>query len=370
MRISYIITVYNLQQYIEECVESVIRDMAGTDCELVLIDDGSTDNTGVICDNYAAQYDFVKVVHQQNGGLAHARNVGTQVAQGEWLCFIDGDDYLLPGLTQAALPHLDDHNLDILFFDNADGTNDAHYEVLPAATGALFKRCALYASPLLKQDPAYINVHVTTMWAKFYRKQFLLDNYLWSKEDVVLAQDIIFNLNVYSYEPRMAFINKRFYHHRILFDSCCHRYRPNYGTISDIFVKRMYEILEERYQNRADMLEISYCTVLNLINNYLVLNSCSEQNPNSPKERAADFWGMLNKEAYRIAVERCNETLLTEDQRGLLGDIRSCDFNKIENRIKKGQNKKKTVAYLQNNARWLLKAAVALKQSLKRLLKS
>lgn len=369
MKISYIVTVYNLEQYMVECMESVILNCTTGDCEVIIVDDGSTDGTGKISDEFAQRYPYIHVIHQENGGLAHARNVGTQAAAGEWLCFIDGDDYLLPGLVETAKPHLDADALDILFFDRVDDTEDARFKKMAPATGKLFQRCALYRSPVFKADPAYVNVHITTQWAKFYRKRFLLEHDLWSKEDVVLAQDIIFNLNVYACDPRMAYINKRFYYHRILLDSCCHRYRPNYGKISNIFIKRMNETIAHRYDNAPEMVEISYCTVINLINNYLVLNACNSQNPNPRQQREQAFWELLEAQEYREAVESCNGDLLTVEQRSLLKDVRSKDFSGIEKKVTKAMRKRELVAKLSVKAGWLLKILVCGKRWLRCILK-
>lgn len=365
MKISYIVTVYNLEKYIKECLESVALNSAFGVSEIIIVDDGSTDGTSAICDEFAEKYDYVQVIHQKNGGLAHARNIGTCAANGEWLCFIDGDDYLLPGLFEAAEKYLNANKLDIVFFDNADGTDDGRFKTLDDATCELFQRFSVYASPVYKADPAFAHVHVTTQWAKFYRKQFLVQNNLLSKEDVILAQDIIFNLNVYAYKPRMAYINKRFYHHRILLDSCCHRYRPNYDKISSVFIDRMYEAIQTNYDNLPDMIEASYCGVLRLICNYLFLNACNEQNPFQREERERAFWELTEK--YKTAIECCNADLLEEEHKQILKYIQNRDFLAIEKRIMKATRKKKQIAYLSGNAKWLLRMVVWIKHGVKRL---
>ena len=91
--ISVVVPVYNVEQYIRECVDSIVSQ---TYChlEIVLIDDGSLDNCPVICDEYAKKDSRIKVVHQKNGGLAKARNVGIENSSGEYITFIDSDDYI------------------------------------------------------------------------------------------------------------------------------------------------------------------------------------------------------------------------------------------------------------------------------------
>ncbi len=92
MKFSIIIPVYNVENYIEECIESVIV-QTFTDYEVILVDDGSTDLSGVICDKYAQQYSCFHVIHQKNRGLSAARNCGIEMAVGEYLLFLDSDDY-------------------------------------------------------------------------------------------------------------------------------------------------------------------------------------------------------------------------------------------------------------------------------------
>ena len=91
--ISFIIPVYNVEKYLNACVDSIL-DQITDDCEIILVDDGSADSSGTICDKYAEEDSRVKVVHQKNGGLAAARNTGLDYAQGEYVAFVDSDDYL------------------------------------------------------------------------------------------------------------------------------------------------------------------------------------------------------------------------------------------------------------------------------------
>ena len=94
--ISVIVPVYNVAQYLPQCLDSILSQDYG-DLEVILIDDGSTDPSGEICDRYAARDSRVQVIHQKNGGAAAAKNAGQRLATGEYLTFVDSDDYLEPG---------------------------------------------------------------------------------------------------------------------------------------------------------------------------------------------------------------------------------------------------------------------------------
>ncbi len=92
-RISIIVPVYNVEKYLKKCVDSILG-QTFTDFELLLIDDGSTDNSGSICDELAKTDNRIKVIHKENGGLSDARNIGIEVAKGDFIGFIDSDDYI------------------------------------------------------------------------------------------------------------------------------------------------------------------------------------------------------------------------------------------------------------------------------------
>ena len=100
--ISVIIPVYNVEEYLCRCVDSVL-DQTYRNTEILLVDDGSPDNCPAICDEYARQDARVRVLHQENKGLSGARNAGIDVAKGQWLAFVDSDDYLAPDFLERLL---------------------------------------------------------------------------------------------------------------------------------------------------------------------------------------------------------------------------------------------------------------------------
>ena len=98
--ISIVVPVYNVEDYLEECVESILA-QTYPNIEVVLVDDGSTDGCPAICDRYAAENDRVKSVHRENGGLSAARNTGVKACSGDYVGFIDSDDYISPAFYEA-----------------------------------------------------------------------------------------------------------------------------------------------------------------------------------------------------------------------------------------------------------------------------
>ena len=127
-KLSLIVPVYNVAPYLRKCVDSLLaQDYA--DYEIILVDDGSTDSSGAICDEYACANELVnervrelerpliRVIHQANGGLSAARNTGISVANGEYICFVDSDDYWEPNVLSGLINQIEHENLDVLRFD-------------------------------------------------------------------------------------------------------------------------------------------------------------------------------------------------------------------------------------------------------------
>lgn len=111
-RISFIVPVYNAEKYLCECLESVIYQLEGN--ELILVDDGSTDSSGSICDKYASEHASIKVLHTENKGVSHARNLGVDVSRGEYIVFIDSDDFINTDFVASFFQS--DIKADVVFF--------------------------------------------------------------------------------------------------------------------------------------------------------------------------------------------------------------------------------------------------------------
>lgn len=110
--VSVIVPVYNVEQYLNKCVDSIIN-QTYSNIEIILVDDGSTDNSGKICDKYALNDKRVKVIHKSNGGLSDARNRGIDVSGGKYLAFIDSDDWIEPDMIEKMYNNAIENNADI-----------------------------------------------------------------------------------------------------------------------------------------------------------------------------------------------------------------------------------------------------------------
>ena len=116
--ISVIVPVYNVEKYLEECIESIIN-QTHSDIEIILVDDGSKDNSGALCDEYASKDSRIRVIHKENGGLSDARNCGMRAAKGEIISFVDSDDYLSPFFLEIMYEAMMNGNCDIVALKSA-----------------------------------------------------------------------------------------------------------------------------------------------------------------------------------------------------------------------------------------------------------
>lgn len=116
MRFSIIVPVYNVENYLPKCVESVLR-QTFKDYEVILVDDGSTDHSGKLCDGYACRDMRFRVLHQRNHGLSQARNAGLEAAKGEWIAFVDSDDWIEPEMLQVLDGEIEKNPADLYRFN-------------------------------------------------------------------------------------------------------------------------------------------------------------------------------------------------------------------------------------------------------------
>lgn len=118
MKLSIIVPVYNVEAYLQKCVDSLLaQDLPASDYEIILVDDGATDGSGALCDTLAAARGNIRVIHQENRGLSGARNAGIPVAFGEYIIFVDSDDFLEPNVLGGLVKEMEDKQLDILRFN-------------------------------------------------------------------------------------------------------------------------------------------------------------------------------------------------------------------------------------------------------------
>lgn len=174
-KISVIVPVYNVKKYLSRCIDSILA-QTFTDFELLLIDDGSKDNSGKICDEYAKNDCRIRVFHKKNGGVSSARNVGIDNSVGEWIVFADADDYFTPTAFASFSKFLDLHYDFILF--NA-----------MKRKGRLTKTMFNYTNC---EKPKFFKLKGHAVWGHLFRKNLICSNKLYFNEKLAYSEDIVF----------------------------------------------------------------------------------------------------------------------------------------------------------------------------------
>lgn len=198
-KISIIIPVYNVEEYLQECVDSVLEQNF-YDYEILLVDDGSTDKSGELCDLYSDKFDFVKTIHKENGGLSEARNTGIKHAKGQYILFIDSDDYIFKDtLSQLNYTLEEDSEVEVVLFDALKLFPDG--SLIPLQDG-------YSKGKIFQQTHEDILKHLTSLdkfpgsaCTKLVKKRLLEDNNLFFEKGL-LSEDIDWTMRLLSCATR------------------------------------------------------------------------------------------------------------------------------------------------------------------------
>ena len=224
-KISIIVPVYNVEQYLPCCIDSILN-QSFADFELLLIDDGSKDKSGAICDEYAAKDSRIRLFHKKNGGVSSARNIGLENARGEWLAFIDGDDEITEGYFNIRQEH---EGVDVIIKPynvvNADGRVTFHNNELSILTGKdkIFRY--------------YVQKRNNALWDKIIKRKTVGTQRF--NTNVSIGEDFLFFLSVLPNVKSIAFD-----------DTGSYRYFLRQGSaMQSVDIKRRIEILWQNIDN-------------------------------------------------------------------------------------------------------------------------
>ena len=190
--ISFVVSVFNMEKYLSACLESIIEQNVN-DAEIILVDDGSTDSSAALCDQYAQKYEFIKAIHKENGGISSARNVGLMAANGEYVCFVDSDDYFKCDFAKRFLKICREEKLDIIrgwygiYDEEVKGYTDHFYPNI-----SFSNQTVSGADFLIKSVLEHANEVVP--WLGFFRRDYLLNHGLSFPEGIAYEEDQLFFL--------------------------------------------------------------------------------------------------------------------------------------------------------------------------------
>lgn len=236
--VSIIVPVYNAEKYLAECVGSILT-QTYKNIECVLIDDGSSDTSPIICDRFARQDSRVAFYRQENSGVSAARNHGLQVAKGDLILFVDSDDVLKNSMVAEMMEAMETQQADcvvcgIVFF--ADSIADVSEEVLPHAVLRGREAAAFFASE-------YSATLMNSPCNKLYKKALIPSSF---DASIDLGEDLLFNLQYFRCISSIVYLDKALY---------CYR-RNIAGSLSVKLRANMYEIANRLYKACMDYLHI------------------------------------------------------------------------------------------------------------------
>lgn len=271
MKVSIIIPIYKAEKYLPACLDSVIR-QTYTDLEIILVDDESPDRCGEICEEYAGQDSRIKVIHKKNEGVSKARNAGLAVATGEYVQFVDSDDYLENNMTQRLVSAMEEQNADLVlcgFYEkNLNFSRVSKSEETPG-----IYHVKDFVKNIMNNPYSF---HYGVLWNKLYRREKLENVFFHT--DMDFGEDFIFNLQYLKAVKNIAVIEDPLYYYvRYNMDSLMYVQTKGKEEFEKYLVylqKRL--LIFHRYREFYKDMEL-YENHINQVNDYLLKVYISEK---------------------------------------------------------------------------------------------
>lgn len=315
---SIIVPIYKVNsEYLGVCINSILN-QTYEDFELILVDDGSPDDCGEICDSYAERDSRIRVIHQQNQGVSVARNNGIKSAEGEWILFVDADDWIEGDALEILQTNAQKALFDILIYrlvNNDKGriteleyglNTDFIYDTSRFEDKEFFYRRVI-GIPHAKRGvatPIYYSVD------KIFRRSFLIENDLMYPVGITKSEDKVFIAQCFEKAPYIYHIDAQLYHYRMNDESVCHRYSSNLDE-----QRRMMTVIVKQIAERMDIelgemsgdksyreIREAYTRFLfGIISDVLLLQYYHPNNPNR-KNRRREAIEFIESEPFKSAV--------------------------------------------------------------------
>lgn len=230
--LSIIVPAYNVEQYLKQCVDSILL-QEYRDYELILVDDGSTDATGKLCDSFAAKDERIRVIHKENGGLVSARKAGVNEAIGTYIGYVDGDDWIAPDMYAKLCEKAEKENADIVICDFYSFSETENNPVTQNMSSGTYDRNQLEKDVypvMLCKDEYFSFGFYPALWCKIFRTEIFREHQLRVEEKIKLGEDAA------CFYETMLDANKIVY----LKEEYCYYYRMRASSISHAIIKSFY----------------------------------------------------------------------------------------------------------------------------------
>lgn len=245
-KVSIVVPVYNGERYLEKCIESILR-QTHADMELILINDGSRDNSGTICDHWAKKDARIRVIHQENQGVSAARNAGLDIATGEYIGFVDADDEIAPETYETALQQMGDH--DIVMWDAVTVWGDGRTE--PDTIPLLEKDCTI-----TRKDwtPELLALMAGSACRCLYRAECISG--LRFPQGIKFSEDRLFNLYAMGRSNSLRYLKTPLYFRLMHGESAVHRYHEDYFEACKLAHQAIMQSLKQAWNNEDQYVQV------------------------------------------------------------------------------------------------------------------
>lgn len=307
--ISIIVPVYKTkEEYLRKCIES-LRDQTFKDIEIVLVDDGTPDNGGIICDAYAEKDSRIKVIHQKNQGVSIARNNGMKKADGQWIMFVDADDWIDKTTCEILYKNILEHEgIEILFFslkvtfpnkevNNPFWDNEKQYLDLQSREELQLQ---ILHKAVSRFVPPYNMVGVAV--CKLYNLDFLRKNNMEFNSNLPLSEDGVFMFWVLEKANKIMYLDEYFYHYRRHEESATSTFRPNAIEDYQVGLNEFDDIFMRLSKDNRYFKALYYRA---LINFFSICNQlyCNDKNKKSFFKKVKGINRLSKSKIYRKAIK-------------------------------------------------------------------
>lgn len=298
-KITVIIPIYNAEKHLERCVNSVLS-QTQTDLEIILIDDGSSDNSPMICDSYASNNDNVKVIHQKNAGVSAARNAGIEAATGKYIGFVDSDDWIESKMFEQLLSEAERTGSDVVMCDATTVYDDGRIQgdtITQLSENRVLKKSDFTPSLLLET--------AGSAWRCIYKNDRYSDKLrklpLAFPLGVKFSEDRIFNIYAFGQANRVAYIKESYYNRYMNSKSAVHRFHADYFEAYKLAAKEIERAIKLAWNDDSEY-QTAYLGqfiggALGAICNYYYKTS-----PLSAKERKQAVKAVCDDEQLRESI--------------------------------------------------------------------
>lgn len=287
-------------------LDSIVKQDNGH-IEIICINDGSTDGSEDILHAYERKYSFFHAFHQENQGVAAARNIAMRKASGTWLCFVDSDDIITDGTVQLIQKKAD-QSCDIIYFDYQRFTEGLpriqqhNGQITFIESQQITKLQSDCINRLASNTPIIPHTVQPTPWGKIYRRLFIESHDLSFQQGLQIEEDVLFNLSALSFCQKAAHINFVMYCYRWSIDSASHKYNPHVIDNVKKALAAYREILSTCYQGRKDMQELYRYRVLWELLYCVALGPIHAKNLASYRTRRQQFMELVNDPLFAEAI--------------------------------------------------------------------